>query len=361
MKTRSILALSLVALSLICSMGIATAETANQADTQAVPAVDTPDPYNGTIGPDNALYGLKIAFENLDESFTVNESERLEKQVSHADTRLAELKRELAENRTESADRALDLYRQKLNQTETALEPYASNETGALPGVNAPAMEHAREMIAQHQKVLENLLSEHPDNPGLSRAYNNSLVLEQKFENRLEQKPDTRNGQTSGQESNTMTRQGSPDFGQNRTSLSDAGDGQGIPGNRTLSEDKARIWDDTQAGNGTRQDHGMNRTMSTDSQDRNQNQNFPQVSNQTAGNQQQTGTDKSAQKWQDNPNGDNAGRNTGSGNGNSISPGNTQNGNTPGNNGGANQGTTTHTTVNPGGQGQSTDQRMRSR
>ena len=66
--------------------------------------------YNGSIGADSSLYGLKIAFENLDDSFTFNQSERLVKEAGHADLRLAELKGALAANRTDAADRALDQY-----------------------------------------------------------------------------------------------------------------------------------------------------------------------------------------------------------------------------------------------------------
>ena len=72
--------------------------------------VDGIQPYNGSIGADNSLYGLKIAFENLDDSFTFNQSERLEKEINQTDLRLAELEGALAANRTDAADRALDQY-----------------------------------------------------------------------------------------------------------------------------------------------------------------------------------------------------------------------------------------------------------
>ncbi|WP_321504805.1 DUF5667 domain-containing protein [uncultured Methanoregula sp.] len=343
MKTRSIFAFSLVALALISSIGIAA----------AAPAADVRDTYQGTIGPDHSLYGLKIAFENLDESFTFNESELLEKQVSHANVRLAELKYELAENKTESADRVLDLYRQKINQTETALGQYAPNETGRYSGADNLGLEHALEMIEKHQLVLESLLNAHPDNPGLNRAYNNSLALEQKFENRLERRSETRNGQAPHSADNsTMIRQPNHDFGQNRT----------------LSQDGIHTGDGGRDGNVTRQDPGMNYSMNSDSQGRNKNQGSPQVINQTAGNQQPPGTDKATQNGQGNthdntgdsqkgnPGGDNSNRNTGTGN--TINPGNNQNENA--NSAGTNPGTTRNT-VNSGSQGGSTDPRMKNR
>ena len=140
---------------------------------QVTEVSDDIQPYNGTIGADSTLYGLKITMENLDETFTFNETERLEKRISHANLRIAEVKKELLDNRTDYAERALEEYRQKLNLTETTLTSYASNTTGLL---------HAEEMIAKHQVILENLLHFHPNNTGLAQAYNNSLTLEQKFE-----------------------------------------------------------------------------------------------------------------------------------------------------------------------------------
>ena len=133
--------------------------------------------YNGTIGADNALYGLKLAFENLDETFTFNETERVEKQVRHMENRLSEYQWELQMNRSESADHVLELYREKLNQTEQSLSPFRPNDTGLL---------HAQEMITKHQDVLGNLLAENPGNQGLARAYNNSLALENKFEQKTQ-------------------------------------------------------------------------------------------------------------------------------------------------------------------------------
>jgi hypothetical protein len=173
MKTRYVVLSGLIVLALLCTIGMAAAQADNTTDANAVVVSDDIQPYTGPFGPGNALYGLKIGMENLDEVFTFNETERMEKQLDHAMLRIAEVRRELELNRTDAADRALELYWQKMNLTETDLTPMVSNATGLL---------HAQEMITKHQIVLENLLVSHPDNPGLMRAYNNSLELEQKFE-----------------------------------------------------------------------------------------------------------------------------------------------------------------------------------
>ena len=75
------------------------------------------------------------------------------------------------------AERVLELYWQKLNLTEGSLTPFGSNATGLL---------HAQEMITRHQTVLANLVLLYPNDTGLARAYNNSILLEQKFGEKTE-------------------------------------------------------------------------------------------------------------------------------------------------------------------------------
>lgn len=173
MKKRNIVLMGLFVLALFCISGVCAAQADNATEGHVTEITDDIEPYNGPIGADNALYGLKVAMEDLDETFTFNATERLDKRINHANFRIAEAKREMAMNRTAYAERALELYWQKLNLTETSLPAYPSDATGLL---------HAQEMITKHQLILENLLLSHPNNTGLARAYNNSVALEQKFE-----------------------------------------------------------------------------------------------------------------------------------------------------------------------------------
>jgi hypothetical protein len=186
MKNTSIIFAGLMVIALICTVGTAAAsDSVSPADTTTPAASDTsaivePEDipqYDGPIGADSPLYGLKLAWEDLDESFTTNESERVDKQMNHARLRLSEVRRELAENRTDSAQQAIDLYWQKVNMTQMTLAYFGSNQTGLV---------HAQEMHEKHQMVLEDLMLSHPNNTGLARAYNNSLRLEQKFEEKTQ-------------------------------------------------------------------------------------------------------------------------------------------------------------------------------
>jgi hypothetical protein len=179
MRKKHILLGGLLLIALFCGFGTAAVQD-NSTKAYGVDFV-TYDimPFDGTIGADSPLYGLKVAMEDLDETFTFNGTQRVEKQVDHAQLRIAEVLKELEFNRTVPAERALELYRQKLNMTEKSLTLFGSNETGLL---------HAQEMITLHQTVLENLWLSHPDIPGLFRAYNNSLSLGQRFEQKTAMK-----------------------------------------------------------------------------------------------------------------------------------------------------------------------------
>lgn len=168
MKINTILCTGLLVLGLLCLSGIAAA----QVDTSGTVLTDDIQPYNGPIGADSPLYGLKLALEDMDESFTANETERVDKQMDHARLRLSEVRRSLELNESDSARQALNNYWLKMNLTNTTISRWNSNATGLL---------HAQEMIVKHQFVLEHLLETHPNNTGLMRAYNNSLRLEERF------------------------------------------------------------------------------------------------------------------------------------------------------------------------------------
>jgi hypothetical protein len=165
MKTINRICTGLLVLGLLCLSGIAAAQ-------DETVLTDDIQPYDGPIGADSPLYGLKLALEDMDESFTANETERVDKQVNHARLRLSEVRRSLELNQNDSAEQALNNYWMKMNLTNTTISRWGSNGTGLL---------HAQEQIVRHQFVLEHLLATHPNNTGLQRAYNNSLRLEEKF------------------------------------------------------------------------------------------------------------------------------------------------------------------------------------
>ncbi len=150
--------------------------------------VDDIEEYNGSIGPDNALYGLKLAFENIDESFTWNATEKLGKKVSHSRLRIAEAKTELNNKNNEAAEKAFERYKEKVKETEESISEISGNDSG---------IRNAQIMIEKHQYVLERLLESHPNNTGIQNAYNRSLEQKDKFERKTERKIE-RNRTTEG-------------------------------------------------------------------------------------------------------------------------------------------------------------------
>ena len=102
-----------LAIAVICLAGTAAA----QDDTSGTVLTDDIRPYDGPIGADSPLYGLKLALENMDESFTANETERVAKQMEHARLRLSEVRRSLELNQSDSVQQALDNYWLKMDLT----------------------------------------------------------------------------------------------------------------------------------------------------------------------------------------------------------------------------------------------------
>jgi len=141
--------------------------------------IDDIGEYNGSIGPDNALYGLKLAFERLDEGFTFNETEKLEKKVYHSKLRISEAKTELKKKNDEGAKKAFENYREKIKETEVSISDINGTDSGII---------NSQKMAKKHQYVLERLLEIHPNNTGLKNAYYNSIELEDKFEEKTQKK-----------------------------------------------------------------------------------------------------------------------------------------------------------------------------
>jgi hypothetical protein len=172
-KNRQVILAGIIIIALLSTTGTVVARGNNLATaTGSGTSSDIDAPDNRQIGPESPLFGLKVAMEDLDETFTFNDTRRLEKQAGHAQTRIEEVSRELELNQGGYAETALELYSRKLNQTEMSLPRFQSDAAGLL---------HVQELIARHQSVLTDLLSRYPGSTGLVRAYDNNLVLEQKF------------------------------------------------------------------------------------------------------------------------------------------------------------------------------------
>lgn len=203
MKHLSLMLFALVVLGFlfVTVIPVAAEETTNG----TVLTTDTLEPIDGAIGPANPLYGFKLTLENIDESFTLNQTEKLEKMVNRTELRLAELKAALEANQTDAANRTLEEYLLKYNQTEDTLERLALNDTFNMPAPNGTSpvwtskntgLVNALANLNQHQVTFQNLMQAYPNNTGLKQAYNNSLARELKFEEKIQER--SRFGETNG-------------------------------------------------------------------------------------------------------------------------------------------------------------------
>jgi len=167
---------------LVVAWGLGTAVSAAETSPAITPTpavtssdiviTDDIEPYFGPLVPGNPLYELKLALENLDEAFTLDTSEKVLKQVNHAELRISEIKGLLLMNRSEEAERALDAYLEKMDLAAAGISAVPVRTTGVA---------EAYEKHVKHELVLWDLLQENPESTQLWRAYNQSISLEEKF------------------------------------------------------------------------------------------------------------------------------------------------------------------------------------
>ena len=185
--------------------------TPNAAVTPEADDNETED--ESLMGPGNALYGLRIAFENIGEFFTFNASEKLGKQVANARHRIAEARAALKRNDTEAANNALAEYQAKMNDINGSMSKLSGKDTGLL---------NAQQMILKHQLILENLSISHPNSTGLQRAYNNSKNLENTFASKTRQKLDIKDTEENrkiptAEKTEVSTKDAKPEKGSKRS------------------------------------------------------------------------------------------------------------------------------------------------
>jgi len=188
---KSFAAVALLVITILLGTASASSNQGQEANISDIP------PYTGWVGPTSPLYGLKIWWEDLDERLAFNESTRTQKVIAHARERIAEAKAELLKKRSDAANKSIGLYRKKMEDLN--ITRMSVNDTG---------LQNALMMIEEHQKILENLLEKYPDNPGLQRAYNNSIKLEERIREHLEKinTAETEDALASGTEGNETDR-----------------------------------------------------------------------------------------------------------------------------------------------------------
>ncbi|MDD1659783.1 MAG: DUF5667 domain-containing protein [Methanomicrobiales archaeon] len=179
MMPRALALLALVFSVLLCSAGAQTVVATD--DNQLVD--DVPE-YQGSLGPDSIFYGLKLALENLDEAFTADEAARMEKMMVHAQLRISETKTMLKYQQVTSANRAMEAYQEKLQQTSGELDRSAMEETDLIP---------VQKTMFKYHAILQNLHSTYPDSSTLADILNGSTAIQEQFTERTQVKIQLKN------------------------------------------------------------------------------------------------------------------------------------------------------------------------
>jgi hypothetical protein len=123
---------------------------------------------NETILPGDPLYGLKLSFEHLDQSFTANTTVRVEKQMHYTENRLVEAEQAFRANRTGVAEQALGQYLRDLD---------ATLRTIASINASSPDNARAKEVAARHLATLNRTIARYPGRVDLLTAYNHTSEL----------------------------------------------------------------------------------------------------------------------------------------------------------------------------------------
>ena len=185
-------------------------------DAYAGETYDIP-PFRGLVGPKHVLYKLKIAFGNMGETFTHNNSERLYKQVLAAQHRIAEARAAFEEGNEEAAGLALGHYNDKTNEMDTTVDE---------PDIDATYLMHVMQMMHKHNQTLQNMIqqqnSEGKNVIVLENASRNCFRLEEKFNIHIENKVNNMAGQAHGNGQNPGVEVSDGSIGGNEAASDDS-------------------------------------------------------------------------------------------------------------------------------------------
>jgi len=201
----------LLCLSLVMCVGSVSADD-DDITVTSVESSETPYNYSyeynqsyfgDSIGPHHFLYGLKIGLENMDQAFTFNASERLEKQSLAADRRLAEASAEMKKGNDAGAAIALGYYNKKIQNM---------GATVSSLGEGNPDVENAQQMMSGHQVQINNLIQLQTKNANestaLTIALNNATKLEANFNQTDMSKKPVDGSSNTGNDESTGTNPG---------------------------------------------------------------------------------------------------------------------------------------------------------
>lgn len=115
--------------------------------------------YNGLVGADSPLYGLKVGFQNLDLALTFNNTEKFKKQMNLADERIAEAQDAADDNNTAAYNAAIDGYDDMLDNIDV---------TSQAEDVDQEVYADLVPMLYHHQEVLYTIIGDPNIDPNVT-------------------------------------------------------------------------------------------------------------------------------------------------------------------------------------------------
>ncbi|MEN6610437.1 MAG: DUF5667 domain-containing protein [Methanoregulaceae archaeon] len=116
---------------------------------------------NETIGPDNPVYSLKLMFEKVNEALTTNNTERLQLRLQHAESRLAEANTAILNDKSDTAQTALDNYNDEIASAKEMLAELPENSKELTE--TQKTIEKLQQILDQLTKKLEKMSDKNAD------------------------------------------------------------------------------------------------------------------------------------------------------------------------------------------------------
>lgn len=140
----------------------------------SVAASEDVQPYNGWIGADSPLYGMKLWFQGVDESLSGNANAKMVKQMAHAQERLSEAQAMGIANKYGAMDAALCEYDRALVRINQTLDD---------PTIDNATCENMSLQLQKHQNHFQYMVNNSSLTEQSRNRWMNSFNYSEQFKN----------------------------------------------------------------------------------------------------------------------------------------------------------------------------------
>jgi hypothetical protein len=130
--------------------------------------------YNGWVGADSPLYGLKLLIEQIDESLAGDVNAKLVKQMAHAEKRLSEAYAMALENNTGAMEAAMNEYVRKMGQINATIDG---------PGVDDGTYLDMSRLFEKHQNHFRYMINDSMQTWQSRNQWANAFNYSEQFQN----------------------------------------------------------------------------------------------------------------------------------------------------------------------------------